>query len=1084
MKTRGSWVTVLKFAGVTVLISSLGLLATFRSPGKRVHETGVGVSPVTSSEASRLARRNPGSKWTEAYGKLPLSFEENMGQTAQEVRYISHGAGYELFLTPQEAVLALRTPVSRDLSPLHRFKTLRAIREAARTRRMTAVRIQFEGANPATQISATDKLLKKTNYFIGNDPQKWRTDVASYARVRYADVYPGVDLVFYGNQSRLEYDFVVAPGADPKAIRLNLQGARSLRISANGDVVLNVSGGELTLQKPVVYQVVKGERHEIAGSYTIAKGHQVRFSVPAYDRSERLILDPVLNYSTYLGGSSDEQGSGIAVDGTGNVFVAGTTFSTDFVTTGSALPSVGNAAGTVFVTEMNPAATAEVYSTYLGGSTGELPGAGFCLAVDPSGKIYVTGSTISTDFPTTSNGLKSGSNPGNVLGTSFISKIDPALSGTNSLVYSSYIGGTNGDFGNSVAVDASGNAYVTGITLSPPTAGPVFALTDFPVLNAYQATPSDVTDGNAFLTRIDTTKSGNASLIYSTYLGGTGANAAVFQFYADQGFGVAVDGSNNAYIVGVTTSTDFPMTSPTPNGYQTTAPVGNTDGTAFVARIDTTKSGNASLIYSTYLGGQNRDEGVGIALGPSNVAYVTGKTLSTNFPTFPAGAFQTSGGNAFGTAFVSLVDTGVSGAASLKYSTYLGGTGGDTGIGIRADSAGNAYVVGSTSSSIDFPRTPGALQPVSLGAAAEGFVSKINPAGGGASDLVYSTFFGGSGGGGANQDEVDAIALDAANNAFVTGVTYSSDFPVFPAGAFQTTLNGTSDAFIAKLTLIPTLVVSPTSLNFGTILIPNTSPAQSVTLTNNTNAAIAFASAAIANGSPAAANTDFAISANTCGVSIAAGATCSVSVTFKPTVVAPPTPSETATLVLTDADSTSPQNISLTGSGTNTPPDFTVTGPATATVKAGSQVSFTVTVTPVGGFSSPVALTCTEPPALSLSTCTALPASVTPNGAAVPSQVTVTTTALMVPPARVPTPPVSMRQIVPLILALMLLFLLPKTQRLRTRLGMVTAMILFIVLAGCSGPAKPHTNPGVYDLTITGTSGATVHTATVALTVN
>src|SRR6266478_4930588 len=660
MKTRSSWVKSLTIAIVGMLISGLWLLTTFRTPEK--HAAKEEVSVVAAREASGSAGRNQDSKWLEAYGKLPLSFEENVGQTAQEVRYVSHGAGYELFLTPQEAVLTLRTPVSHDLSPRHRFKTMRALREAARARTMTAVRMRLEGANPDAKISGMDKLLKKTNYFIGSDPKKWHSDVPSYSRVKYAGIYPGVDLIFYGKQRQLEYDFVVAPGADPRAIRLHLEGARKLRISARGDVVLSVAGGEVVLQKPVVYQMVRGERHEIAGSYALAKNHRVTFSVPSYDRSEPLILDPVLNYSTYLGGSSDEGGGGsqsfgIAVDANGNAFVAGTTFSTDFPTTAAnafkAGPLASNPHGEVFVTEMNPAGTAEVYSTYLAGTnlTGLAGEFGVALAMDPTGKIYITGLTFSDDFPTTSNALKQSPNSANLnFGTSFISKIDPSISGAGSLVYSSYIGGTDGtgaltDFGNGIAADAGGNAYVTGITFSSPGSG----LSNFPVLNAFQAAPTDSADGNAFLTRIDTTKSGNASLIYSTYLGGAGANALNLGF-ADAGFGVAVDSSKNAYIVGTTSSTDFPMTSPTPNGFQTTSPAGNTQGTGFLAKIDTTKSGAASLVYSTYIGGVVSDFGIGIALGPSNVAYATGSTCTVLFPT-PIGAFQTTG-NTNGVAFV------------------------------------------------------------------------------------------------------------------------------------------------------------------------------------------------------------------------------------------------------------------------------------------------------------------------------------------------------------------------------------------------------------------------------------------------
>jgi Abnormal spindle-like microcephaly-assoc'd, ASPM-SPD-2-Hydin/Beta-propeller repeat len=1221
MKTRGIGVRVLTFAGVTVLISGLWLLASFRGSGKSDREAGVRTSAAALSGAFNSARTKQDPKWAEAYGRLPLSFEENVGQTAQEVRYVSHGSGYELFLTPQEAVLGLRTPVTYDWSPLHRHETLKAIHAAARARTMTAIRMQFEGANPGAQISATDRLAKRTSYFIGSDPRKWHTDIRSFARVKYTNIYPGVDLVFYGNHGKLEYDFVVAPGADPKAIRLRLDGARRVRIGARGEVLLGLPGGEVTLQKPLVYQVVKGERHEIAGNYVLGKDHKVGFSIGSYDRNKPLILDPVLNYSTYLGGTADDGGApgmGIAVDSAGNAYVTGITFSTDFPTTAANAENPGplaiNPAGAAFVTEMNPTGTAEIYSTYLTGTTGAITGAlGTAIAVDSTGKIYVTGQVYSPDFPTTTNALKQSPNAPDTIGTSFISKIDPTLSGAASLIYSSYIGGTDttgafGDFGNGIAADGSGNAYVVGITYSTPGG----ALANFPVTaGAFQSTLNTV-NGNAFLTRIDTTKSGAASLIYSTYLGGAGANALVAGGlgFGDDGFGVAVDTSSNAYIAGATSSTDFPTTA---NAFRTTTPTNNAKDAAFVARIDTTKSGAASLIYSTYLGGEALDAGLGIGLGPTSpnnvpLAYVTGVTESLAFPTVPAGAFQknnpaTAAGNS--AAFVSLIDTGGTGSTSLTYSTFLGGSVNTTGVGIRVDAQGNAYVAGPTAS-LNFPVTAGAFEPVfPAGATGAGFLSKLNPGGNGAADLIYSTFFGGSGAGG-NPDQVFAVAIDTATpaNAYITGHTFSTaaTFPVFPAGAFQKTLNGNSDAFIAKLTPIPTLVVSPapgSTLAFGTVLIGTTSAAQTVTLTNNTNAAIAFTSAVV-NGSPAAANTDYIVT-NSCSGSIPFGAanTCTVSVTFKPTVVG----AETATLRLTDSDSTSPQNILLTGTGANptpavmlaptslafgnqqlnttstaqivtltntgtgpltintiaasgdfaetstgatacpispatlaaganckisvtfTPtalgaragtltitdnaagnphtvpltgtgtntPDFTITAtaPSPSPVKAGSPATFTVTVTPIGGFNSAVTIACVEPAALNLSTCTPTTSPITPNGAAVSTLVTVTTTApgLMVPPPSVPTRPLRIWQIVPLVLAMILLFLLPTAKRLRLRLGMAAATLALLALAGCTGPGtpkKPGTTPGTYPLTVTGTAGATMHTVTPApsVTVN
>jgi hypothetical protein len=1104
MKTRGAWVRIAKFVCMAGLACGLVLLPAVRDAAKQVFRGGAEVKALPASAVTNHPRQTKDQRLLEDYGKLPLRFEENQGQTSSEVRFVSHGSGYELFLTPQDAVLTLRSPAPQSESARQRPVALRESRTARLAETSSAVRIHLEGANSEPRIIGVDALPGKTDYFIGNDPKKWHTGVPSYARVKYSDIYPGVDLDFYGNQNRLEYDFEVAPGADPNAIRLHLEGAEKMRLNAQGDLEVSVPGGEVFLQKPVIYQLENGKRHEIAGSYAVSRKNEVGFSVPAYDRSKPLVLDPVVNYSTYLGGSLGasnsfpgtvgvDQGLGIAVDAAGNAFVAGTTFSTDFPTPAAVKgfqkgPLASAVGGAAFVSEIDPTGTTLLYSSYIAGST---PGETlFAMALDSTGKIYLTGQTFSTDFPTGSTiaGLKPGPNAGATGGTGFIVKLDPAQTGAASLVYSSYLGGTSGDAGVGIAADANGNAYVTGVTLSPPgSGGAVTNLADFPVTAGAFQSVLNSPNGNAFLTRIDTTQAGTASLIYSTYLGGSDVNSAglTVSVLGDTGSGVVVDGANNAYIVGTTVSNDFPTTSA--NAFQKNAPLAITNGnnTVFVSRVDTTKSGAASLIYSSYLGGEGQENGAAIALGPNNVAYLTGQTSSLMFPTFPATPFQAIG-NVRAVAFVSLIDTGQIGSSSLKYSTFLGGTGTDAGNAIAVDAQGNVYVAGKTSSNVDFPIIMGALQPVYPGAGSAGFVSKLNLGGNGKADLLYSTFFGGSAGGGVNQNQIHGIALDASNppNVFVTGETFSAtNFPIFPAGAFQTSLKGTSDAFIAKLTLIPTLVVSPTNLAFGTILMPNTSAPQTVTLTNNTNAAIPLASTVISGGNPAAANADYVVSANTCGLNIPAGVSpanqCTISVTFKPSVVG----AETANLVLTDGDSTSPQTITLTGAGTNVAPDFTLAGPAVApSTKNGTPLNFPLAVTPVGGFSSAVTFTCTSAPTLLLGTCNAT--TVTPNGGPINSTVTVTSTAFVVPPASPRIPPPSIRQVVPFVLALLLLFLLPTARRARVRLAMGTAMILFLVLAGCSGPQKPHTATGPYALTIKGTSGNLNHTVVVNITIN
>jgi Beta-propeller repeat len=964
MKIRGSAVTLVWYAAIVLLAGGFLLLAGFGLSKNLSHK---------KSSATSVARNISGPaknnfERLRDYGKLPLSFIENQGQTAQEVRYVSHGSQYDLFLTSQEAVLALTHSAHRDLSPRHRHATLRAMMKARHaSTTTTALRMRLEGANPDPQIAGAGQLPGRVNYFIGNDPKKWHTGIPTYAQVKYSQVYPGVDLVFYGNQRKLEYDFIVAPGTDPKVIRMNLAGAKKLRLDAQGNVLLKVAGGEVQLQKPVIYQNVDGQRREIAGSYSL-RGQQVSFAVANYDRRQPLIVDPVLNYSTYLGGELDDDGLSVAVDGSGDAFVAGFTSSLMFPTL-HGLSLVGNTNDMGFVTEVNPLGTALLNSTYLGGTAGG--DAAFGVALDPTGNVYVTGFTASTDFPTTDGtagtvaALKQSLNLGNALGTSFLTKLSP----TFTLLYSTYLGGTQGDQGDAVAADSTGNAYVTGLTLSDAGTG---SGTDadnllFPILNGYQTTLTEAS-GSAFLTRIDTTKTGSASLIYSTYLQGTGANTAALGF-GDEGFGVVADGSGHAYVAGTTTSTDFlsPLPAATKT-FQSSVGAGNLWGTGFVAEVDTTQSGNNSLLYSSYVGGGGSNATAAIGdfaqaidlQSGTGVVYVTGSTGSSS-ATFPLlHEFDNTADQSLGAGFAVLLDTSVSGMSSLQYGTFFG-PGGSLGFGIKADSAGHAFVVGGTAAgsggSPSFPTTPGAFQPsIATGASGDGFLTELDTTGTGcsstfpcAAELIYSTYFGGNGAVG-SPDLITALALNGSSTppiVVVTGQTSATNLPVFPPStatppAFQTALNGTSDAFVASLTLEPTLIVSPLSLSFTATAIGTPTAAQTVTLTNNTSTAIPFTSATITNASPA--GTDFAVSANTCGTSIpASGGTCTVSVTFTAS-----TTSESATLTLTDGDSTSPQSVALTGTAPAPPPPFTVL-PATltfvATAQGAATASQTVTLT-------------------------------------------------------------------------------------------------------------------------------------------
>src|SRR3989441_166203 len=468
------------------------------------------------------------------------------------------------------------------------------------------------GANPTPGVTGVEELRGRSNYFIGNDPAKWRANVPTYAKVEYRDVYPGVNLVYYGNQRQLEFDFIVAPGADPQRIRLRVEGADRLDLDAQGDLVVHTGGAQVRLQQPHVYQMANGVRQEIESRYVLNDHHQVEVWVAAYDTHKPLVIDPTLAYSTYLGGTGFDEGFGIAVDSLGQAYVTGVTASLDFAMTAGVLqPRFAGGSLDAFVTKLNPTGAALAYSTYLGGTGDEN---GFGIAVDATGNAYVTGLTNSNlDFPTTAGAFQRSSAGG--ISDAFVTKLNAAGA---ALVYSTYLGGTGDENGFGIAVDATGNAYVTGITFSP----------DFPTTaRAFQ--PSSP-GGDAFVTKLNPS---GAALVYSTYLGGTGS---------DLGFGIAVDSFGNAYVTGQTFSSDFPTTE---GAFQTTFGGGG----GFDAFLTKVNPAGAALVYSTYLGGTSDDFGLGIAVDNFGNAYVTGFTGSLDFPTL--GAFQSTSGDG-GDAFV------------------------------------------------------------------------------------------------------------------------------------------------------------------------------------------------------------------------------------------------------------------------------------------------------------------------------------------------------------------------------------------------------------------------------------------------
>src|SRR5438876_4733365 len=436
----------------------------------------------------------------ESYGKLPLYFEANRGQTDRQVKFLSRSAHHTLFLTQDEAVFVMHKVKAevkdKGLSPVTRHLP-RLTRHASRGYGQTVLRMKFVGANPKTRVKGQKELPGKANYFIGNDPKKWRTNVPTYAKVQYRDLYPGINLVYYDNRRRMEFDFLLAPGANPNLIRLEVKGADRLDVDARGDLVLHARGGQLRLQKPAVYQEVKGIRQEVSGRYVLTDSYQIGFQLGAYDATRPVIIDPVLFYSTYLGGGGDDVGNSIAVDESGDAYVTGQIDSTNFPTTPGAFQATSMGGGDAFVPKHNATGSGRVYSTYLGGSNFD---AGRGIAVDASGNAYVTGGTASTDFPTTPGAFQTTPSGG---GDAFVTK----LNSTGSLLlYSTYLHGADGE---SIAVDAAGNAYVTGDADS----------TNFPTTTgAFQTASGGALD--AFVTKLNQT---GTALVYSTYLGGSGS---------------------------------------------------------------------------------------------------------------------------------------------------------------------------------------------------------------------------------------------------------------------------------------------------------------------------------------------------------------------------------------------------------------------------------------------------------------------------------------------------------------------------------------------------------------------------------
>jgi len=718
-----------------------GAHAEHRAPHAGISLAGLAAA-VLMALAFASAPGGPGSPTTTesdghaAQSKLPLSFVPNRGQTDDRVRYTAQAPGLGVFLTDEKAVMSFR-----------------------KGERGAALEMRFMGANPDARIIPGSRREGQVSYLTGS---RHRSGLPTYGAVTYRELWPGIDMVFHGRPGRLKYEFHVAPGADPERIRLAYAGANGLALSDAGHLLVATPLGTLRDARPVSYQAVDGRRVPVESRYEI-QGTRYGFALGAHDSGQPLVIDPGLEYSTYLGGGG---GAGIAVDADGSTYVTGNTAATDFPTTPGAFDTTeggGVGRGDVFVTKLNPAGSALVYSTYLGGISEDYAGG---IAVDASGNAYITGlASPSRDFPTTAGAFDT-EGAGSYY-PRFVSKLN---SDGSALVYSTFLAGSYYNYGvGDIAVDTTGSAYVIGTTDGtadfPTTAG-AFDTT-------FNGHPS-YTD--VFVTKLNPTGS---ALTYSTFLGGS---------TFDHGQDVTVDASGNAYVTGTTSSVDFPATA---GAFDTTkAP---NDGDYFVTKLNPTGS---ALVYSTYLGGgSSYDVSNAIAVDASGSAYVTGNTDSAAFPTTP-GAFDTDEPN--GPTVSKLNPTG----SALVYSTYLDGTvhtwprseQGSAAADIAVDTSGSAYVTGVAGK--DFPTTPGAFD-TSLTGFSDAFVTKLSANG---AALSYSTYLGGQ-----REDSGTAITVDPSGRAYVTGSTHlSSDFPTTP-GAFRTlpSASPSHEAFVSKLHLAP-----------------------------------------------------------------------------------------------------------------------------------------------------------------------------------------------------------------------------------------------------------------------------------------
>jgi hypothetical protein len=846
------------------------------------------------------------------YGNLPLLFVRNQGQADPGVQFFSTGAGYNVFLTSGDMVLllkpsevanpdALKIPAA-PVAPAPQARSL-ATAPPSRTTLLpltaaAAMAFKLVGASTNPTVVGENPQVTKANYFIGNDRSKWLTNIPTYGQVRYKNVYPGIDLVYYGTQHQVEYDFDVSPGADPTKIQFAVQGADTLSIDSDGNLMLTKGTGELHFQAPMVYQLSAGQRVKVPGSYAVSGSNRIGFTVNNYDSSKPLVIDPVLIYSTFLGGSSYDSARGIAVDSNGNAYVVGQTSSPNFplATLGNLTPG----STYIFLSKLDVSGTTLLWTDYVCGTSGSDWPAG--IAVDTQGNAYITGVTYSSDFPMVNafQGSLNGSDD------AFVSKVSTDGS---QLMYSTYLGGSNWNQASGVTVDSTGLATVVGTTAS----------LDFPMANAFQSTASPNQNSYygdyGFVTKFS---ADGSTLVFSTYLGGSQVDVTDCWGCGpySQISGIAVDANGNVYVTGETDTTDFPVSD---GAYLSENPTTNSDGyeTSFITSF--TPSGG--LNYSTYFGGTTYSYIAALTVDSSDAVYVTGSAPADgSFPVTNTSICNLSNANC-SSAFVAKLNAS---GTEVIYSTFLGPNNSTQGMSIQVDPSGDAYVLANFGNQNYVLTNPIEVYNNTGGP----LIDEIDPTG---STELFSTFLGGS-----NGTSPTSMVVDANSSIFVTGVTGSNDFPVVQS-AFQGTYAGNNDVFISKITPDndPAFTVYPSLLQFSTRTVGTTSVMQTTTIRNMGTAALNINSKTLVG--------DFAETDN-CNSSVAAAATCALTITFTPTTPG----SRFGTITFGDNAAGSPHFINLVGDGSAplasiTPTSLTFASAAVSITSAAQTVTLSNT---------------------------------------------------------------------------------------------------------------------------------------------